>query len=234
MFDSKFFIAKKFLDFDFPSGWAMFVAKKNHSQIILLILRVFPIHLDWQSTLYFDSSKSSRPFFHLPDNNTNDFIYLLWLEGQKSFESSTNLIIESIRYCDSNINADFGEINRYFISISSIFHSFQFTGREIHCKSVNYNCPRNIIFVLLGNFNAFLFSRFRFRACTERDKTGGKIFEEKLIDFVQERVFKFTIFFFLIILVKSLLNNVNVIFPFTKYSNETGENQFACNMHKNR
>lgn len=231
MFDSKFFIAKKFLDFDFPSGWAMFVAKKNHSQIILLILRVFPIHLDWQSTLYFDSSKSSRPFFHLPDNNTNDFIYLLWLEGQKSFESSINLIIESIR---SIVIRTLTRISEKLIDISFQYLRF-FIRFNLLEEKYTVNLSTTIVQETLYSFYLETLTRSFFLVSVfVRVQNRRENFRGKLIDFVQERVFKFTIFFFLIILVKSLLNNVNVIFPFTKYSNETGENQFACNMHKNR
>lgn len=222
MFDSKFFIAKKFLDFDFPSGWAMFVAKKNHSQIILLILRVFPIHLDWQSTLYFDSSKSSRPFFHLPDNNTNDFIYLLWLEGQKSFESSINLIIESIR---SIVIRTLTRISEKLIDISFQYLRF-FIRFNLLEEKYTVNLSTTIVQETLYSFyletltrSFFLVSVFvRVQNATKQEekfsrKNWSTLYKKECLNLQ---------FFFLIILVKSLLNNVNVIFPFTKYSNETG------------
>lgn len=193
MFDSKFFIAKKFLDFDFPSGWAMFVAKKNHSQIILLILRVFPIHLDWQSTLYFDSSKSSRPFFHLPDNNTNDFIYLLWLEGQKSFESSINLIIESIR---SIVIRTLTRISEKLIDISFQYLRF-FIRFNLLEEKYTVNLSTTIVQETLYSFYLETLTRSFFLVSVfVRVQNRRENFRGKLIDFVQERVFKFTIFFF--------------------------------------
>lgn len=147
------------------------------------------------------------------------------------FESSINLIIESIR---SIVIRTLTRISEKLIDISFQYLRF-FIRFNLLEEKYTVNLSTTIVQETLYSFYLETLTRSFFLVSVfVRVQNRRENFRGKLIDFVQERVFKFTIFFFLIILVKSLLNNVNVIFPFTKYSNETGENQFACNMHKNR
>lgn len=92
-----------------------------------------------------------------------------------------NVIISLFTRYDSNINADLREINRYFILKFNI-SDFPFVSMR---WKYTVNLSTTIVQETLYSFYLkssthffFLVCHFRFRAYTERDKTGGKIFEE--------------------------------------------------------